>query len=196
LLLERLVPARPQQEWLSASVLQDATWFFYQAELHAAVALTALDTFDANLDTRRRGAARYIELFAEIPGLEPQHVDPGDTSTWKDFTIAVDPAAFGVTRDVLVEALRAEGVDTRNYFDPPVHRQRSHRDAITPLLPVTEQVAARVVSLPLYPQLEPGTIEAIAELCAEVHANAGRLKAGAVIDLTLESAPVQVRTGP
>jgi sterol desaturase/sphingolipid hydroxylase (fatty acid hydroxylase superfamily) len=40
LLLERLIPTRPQQKWLSASALQDATWFFYQAVLHAAVVAT------------------------------------------------------------------------------------------------------------------------------------------------------------
>lgn len=40
LLLERLIPAHPRQKWLSASALQDAAWFFYEAVLHAAIVAT------------------------------------------------------------------------------------------------------------------------------------------------------------
>jgi sterol desaturase/sphingolipid hydroxylase (fatty acid hydroxylase superfamily) len=40
LLLERLIPAHPRQNWLSASALQDAAWFFYEAVLHAAIIAT------------------------------------------------------------------------------------------------------------------------------------------------------------
>lgn len=40
LLLERLIPAQPRRKWLSASALQDAAWFFYQAVLHAAIVAT------------------------------------------------------------------------------------------------------------------------------------------------------------
>ena len=44
---------------------------------------------------------------------------------------------------VRVRVLRAEGVDTRNYFDPPVHRQRSHAQRSPADLPVTDAVARR-----------------------------------------------------
>lgn len=40
LLLERLIPARPRQQWPSASALQDAAWFFYEAVLNAAIVAT------------------------------------------------------------------------------------------------------------------------------------------------------------
>ena len=39
--------------------------------------------------------------------------------------------------------LRAEGVDTRCYFDPPVHLQQSHRADPPVSLPVTEDAALR-----------------------------------------------------
>ena len=48
-----------------------------------------------------------------------------DESTFKDFTITVDEQAYGMSRDQLVTVLDAEGIDTRNYFDPPLHRQRA-----------------------------------------------------------------------
>jgi sterol desaturase/sphingolipid hydroxylase (fatty acid hydroxylase superfamily) len=40
LLLERLIPAQPRLNWPSASALQDAAWFFYEAVLHAAIVAT------------------------------------------------------------------------------------------------------------------------------------------------------------
>jgi sterol desaturase/sphingolipid hydroxylase (fatty acid hydroxylase superfamily) len=40
LVLERVIPAQPRQKWPSASALQDAVWFFYEAVLHAAIVVT------------------------------------------------------------------------------------------------------------------------------------------------------------
>ena len=137
------------------------------SELHAAVALCSLDFFAEHLALRQELAGRYRGALDGVPGVSMQAIRPGDTSTYKDLTIAIDPDAYGTTRDVLVAALRAEGVDTRNYFDPPVHRQQSHR-AGAPDLPVTDRVAASVVSLPIYPALDPAAIDRIAAIVAAV----------------------------
>ncbi len=140
------------------------------SELHAAVALCSLDAFDAHLARRHAMAARYRTALAGIPGVRVQAVDVGDSSTYKDFTIAVDADAFGLNRDLLVVALKAEGIDTRNYFDPPVHRQRSHADGSH--LPITDMASSQVVSLPIYPALDDDTIDRVAAIIADVHAEA------------------------
>jgi dTDP-4-amino-4,6-dideoxygalactose transaminase len=147
------------------------------SELHAAVALASLDELDRNLDRRRELAARYADGLEAVPGVAMQAIDAGDVSTFKDFTIAVDPRAFGTTRDVLVRALRAEGVDTRCYFDPPVHRQRAYRSEPMAQLPVTDRVATSVVSLPIYPALDPATLDRIVGLVAAVGRHAGDVAA-------------------
>jgi dTDP-4-amino-4,6-dideoxygalactose transaminase len=123
------------------------------SELHAAVALESLRSFDEMLAVRREIAASYTAALSSVNGIAPQVVDRGDASTFKDFTVRVDPSA--IDRDALVAALRAEGVDTRCYFDPPVHRQAAYRArrSGTASLPVTDRVAASVVSLPIYPGL-------------------------------------------
>ena len=69
---------------------------------------------------------------------------------------------FGVSRDGLALALLAEGIDTRKYFDPPVHRQRAYGHLEYRRLPVTDAVATSVLSLPVYPDL---TDEHIARVC-------------------------------
>src|SRR5690606_17672923 len=98
------------------------------SELHAAVGLESLRELDEHLAVRRDLAARYRAALAGIPGITPQAVDPEDASTYKDFTVVVDETVFGLDRDTVARALRAEGVDTRPYFYPAVHRQAAYAD--------------------------------------------------------------------
>jgi dTDP-4-amino-4,6-dideoxygalactose transaminase len=145
------------------------------SELHAAVALESLGDAEVNHARRAAHARTYTDLLAAVPGVRVQSFDQSDVHSWKDFTIAIDDE-FGVGRDALVEVLRAEGVDTRCYFDPPVHRQQAYA-AFTTDLPVTDAVARAVVSLPVYPSLAPADVERIASVVAAVHECAGEVDA-------------------
>jgi dTDP-4-amino-4,6-dideoxygalactose transaminase len=142
------------------------------SEFHAAVGLLSLDMLDESLARRRAIAQRYRSALADVPGIEFQRVADGDTSTYKDFVILVDPDRFGVTRDVLAIALHADGIDTRNYFDPPVHQQQAYARVAYADLPVTDDVAERVIALPMFTALEDDAIDRIAEVIISVHAHA------------------------
>ena len=146
------------------------------SEMHAAVALASISHIDEHLETRRHLAARYADGILSIPGVRIQAVDSEDLSTYKDFTIAIDARDFGVNRDQLVKALSAEGIDTRNYFDPPVHQQDSHASRSPSELPVTDAVSKTVVSLPLYPALSDSVVDEIVEIIARIGQSAERLK--------------------
>jgi dTDP-4-amino-4,6-dideoxygalactose transaminase len=104
-----------------------------------------------------------------------QAVAATDRSTWKDFTIAIDPTTFGTDRDTLRRVLDAEGVDTRTYFDPPVHRQTAYRDVVAGPLPVTDEVCGRVLSLPVYPALRDDVVDTIVALISATHDKSGDL---------------------
>ena len=147
------------------------------SEFHAAMALESLLILDQQLVLRAAIAARYCEGLAEIPGVGVQEVAPGDTSTYKDFSIVLHPEAFGLSRDGLVRALAAEGVDTRNYFDPPVHRQQAYARAGAPAadLPVTDDVASRVTSLPMFARLALDDVDRVVESIAAIQARAGEI---------------------
>lgn len=142
------------------------------SELHAAVALASLEELDEHLVIRRELATRYEAGLAGLPGVNLQAVDPRDDSTWKDLTIAIEPTAFGVDRDRVRGALTAEGVDTRCYFDPPVHRQHAYLGRTTRELQVTDEVAGRVLSLPIYRSLRLETVDRVCELIHAVHHHA------------------------
>ena len=147
------------------------------SELHAATALESLVDLDDNLARRRAVAARYCDGLRSVSGVAVQHVDAGDCSTYKDFTIVIDEDEFGLPRDDLVVALRALGVDTRCYFSPPVHRQHAYRHLDPAMLPVTDSVASRVVSLPIFPDLALDSVDKVVEIVAGLHEHAEEVQA-------------------
>jgi dTDP-4-amino-4,6-dideoxygalactose transaminase len=149
------------------------------SELHAAIGVESLAGLDERLAQRRHIVDRYRSGLAELPGVAVQHVDAGDESTYKDFTITIDEATFGISRDTVVEALRADGIDTRCYFSPPVHRQHAYRDVAPYDLPVTDSVSSRVVSLPIYASLDDHDIDTVTRVLASLHQHADQLRAAA-----------------
>ena len=128
------------------------------------MALESLAGFDESLERRRFLASLYRSYLDDVPGIEFQTFSERDTSTFKDLTIRVDADVFGVSRDGLALALLAEGIDTRKYFDPPVHRQRAYGHLEYRRLPVTDAVATSVLSLPVYPDLTDEQVERVCEV--------------------------------
>jgi dTDP-4-amino-4,6-dideoxygalactose transaminase len=147
------------------------------SEFHAAMALESLELLDESLERRRFLASLYRGYLEDVPGIELQAFSSRDTSTFKDLTITVDADTFGIDRDGLALALLAEGVDTRKYFDPPVHRQRAYAHLEHTRLPVTDAVSSRVLSLPVFPDLSDEQVEKIAGIVRLVHTHAVELDA-------------------
>ena len=147
------------------------------SEFHAAMALESLALLDESLERRRYLASLYRGYLNDVPGIELQAFSSRDTSTFKDLTIKVDADQFGIDRDGLALALLAEGVDTRKYFDPPVHRQRAYRHLELSRLPVTDAVSSSVLSLPVFPDLRDEHVEQIAEIVRQVHTHAVEIDA-------------------
>ncbi|HMB03353.1 MAG TPA: aminotransferase class I/II-fold pyridoxal phosphate-dependent enzyme, partial [Isosphaeraceae bacterium] len=96
-------------------------------EFNALLGLKGLRGLEASARRRNEVAALYREELGCLSGLTFQEVRPGNRSSFKDFSIVVDPEAFGLTCDELAAALGAENIDTRKYYDPPVHRQTAYR---------------------------------------------------------------------
>lgn len=147
------------------------------SEFHAATALCSLDELDAHLARRHELVDRYEASLAAVPGVTPQIVDDDDVSTYKDFTVIVDESRYGLGRDQLAAALAAEGIDTRPYFWPPVHRQRAYAHLATPELPRTDWVASRVVSLPLWRDMPDDAVERIVDAVGRIHGHVAEIAA-------------------
>ena len=121
---------------------------FRLTDIAAAIGLCQLDKLERNTAKRQAIAARYDEAFAELPVVVPS-VPADRTHVYHQYTLDVGPA-----RDAIVADLAAADVSTGIYYPIPVHRQPYIvAMGIQADLPVTDRVAARSLSLPMFPGL-------------------------------------------
>lgn len=126
-------------------------------ELSAALGRASLARLDQVREARDAAAAAYRDLLADQPGIELQQIPTDAESSWKDFSITIDPARAGIDRDALRRGLADRGIDTRSYYSPACHRMaafvRHHQSR--PPLPVTDRLAATSLSLPMGGHVSP-----------------------------------------
>ena len=140
------------------------------SEVHAAIALASLDGLDERIEHRNQLVTRYREGLGALPGIGFPEVMPQDRSTYKDFTILVGAEQFGLRADELGEALSAVGIDTRRYYAPPVDAMKAYRSLVSGNdgLPVTEAAAARVLTLPLWSDMEPSLVNRVVDAVTRI----------------------------
>lgn len=117
--------------------------------MQAAVLLEKLAILEDEIAARDRVARRYSDALADI--CEVPRIASGNTSAWAQYTILIED------RDRIAKALDAAGVPTAIYYPIPVHRQDGYRHfpVAKSGLPVSEDLAGLVLSLPMHPYLEP-----------------------------------------
>ena len=137
-------------------------------ELSAAVGLLSLAMLDDVASQRRQIAARYRQELEQLPGIGFVESAAGSVSSHKDFSITIDPARFGMTRDSVRRALAARGIETRTYYDPPCHRQTAfeHFHDRTRSLPGTDTLSARSLSLPIGAHVDEAVVDDVCEAVA------------------------------
>jgi dTDP-4-amino-4,6-dideoxygalactose transaminase len=140
------------------------------SEVHAATALASFEDLEERIEQRNLLAERYRKVLGELPGIGFPAVTDGDRSTYKDFTILVDADQFGMDATGLTGALAAEGIQTRRYYSPPVHRQRAYRPFghSHGSLPVTDAAAAQVLTLPLWVGMGDEQVDGVAAALARL----------------------------
>jgi dTDP-4-amino-4,6-dideoxygalactose transaminase len=134
------------------------------SELHATIALASLEGLDERVTWRNHLVGEFRRATAGVAGLRFQRVRDGDVSTYKDLTLVVDADSFGLSATTLARALRAEGIDSRHYYSPPVHRQKAYATMSSGRdLPVTELLAASVLTVPLWSHSSEAEIRTVAD---------------------------------
>jgi dTDP-4-amino-4,6-dideoxygalactose transaminase len=152
------------------------------AEFNALLATRSLEELEGTVSARNQVASLFRSGLADVDGIRFQEIRAEDVSTFKDLSIVIDERAFGLSRDHLASALRAENIDTRKYFDPPVHLHRSYAHSpkvVDHRLAVTERLSRRSLSLPLWPGLGEATVEKICDVIRDVQSQ-GRTVAEAL----------------
>jgi UDP-2-acetamido-2-deoxy-ribo-hexuluronate aminotransferase len=129
--------------------------------MQAAILLSKLTVFPEELQARERIAQTYDQRLGNAV-TTPRRV-PNSTSAWAIYAVLLPD---GATRERTQAALKAEGVPTAIYYPRPLHRQPAYsaaHDGV--LLPVSEDLATRILALPIHPDL---TDEDVERICAAV----------------------------
>jgi dTDP-4-amino-4,6-dideoxygalactose transaminase len=150
------------------------------SEMGALLGLASLELLEGEARRRNTLAGLYRRLLEEIPGISFQRIRPGDRSSYKDFSIRIRAAEFGLHRDQVARALEAEGVATRAYYVPPAHRMRAFARggrAYDAMLPETDALCDEVLTLPLYGALQESDVERVAACILSLHEGAAGVAA-------------------
>ncbi len=131
--------------------------------LQCAVILGKLDRFEWELGRRAELAARYQQLLeASGSGIRATTVRADRDSVWAQFTVLVE------RRDFVQEQLKAKGIPTAVHYPMSLNHQPAYAAYCCPeCCPVSDRLAARVMSLPMSPDLDFAEQDRIVAALAE-----------------------------
>jgi perosamine synthetase len=163
---ERNQGRAPNMDWLD----HDRLGFNYRlSDIACAVGIAQMGRLDDMLAARAQVAAWYYEALSELErerGLQLPCRDgarhEGDTRGWFVFTVQVPHD--GPSRDDVINALRAQGVSAKPYL-PAVHLMSYYQDTFgyrEGMFPVAEDIAARSLALPFFPQMTQAQVARVA----------------------------------
>lgn len=129
-------------------------------EVRAAIGLVQLSRLSAGNAARARLVERYRRLLHGVDGIVMPFADAPDHAE-SSHHIAVVVVPEGSDRDGIRAALTSAGVQTSVHY-PPIHRFSRYASEEPRALPVTDSLADRLLTLPLYPHLEEAAVDIVA----------------------------------
>ena len=132
---------------------------FRMEEIQAAVLSVKLPHLDKWNDARRANAARYNAALTQSGLVLPREMDYA-RHIYHVYAVQTDK------RDDLQKGLTAAGVQSGVHYPIPIHLQPAYASLGYKRgdLPVTEELAERVLSLPMFPELSNEQIDRVAEV--------------------------------
>lgn len=141
----------------SLEVVECFGWCTRLDNLHAAILSMKFNYFEQWIKRRREIAKMYDEGLSGISGLIPHPKSNSDYfDVYQNYVIRTQ------RRDELVAHLQKSGVEVLISWRVPMHQQKALKlDHFK--LPVTEQISAEVISLPMYPELTDEEVKFVIE---------------------------------
>lgn len=127
------------------------------SEFHAAMGLCNLPYLDKVIAGRRAVSELYDELLSE--SLRPADYDPRTERNYAYYPVILRSA--GDVADLL-SLMAAQDIYPRRYFFPALNTLPYLTERVE--CPIAEDIASRIVCLPLYPELDPADVRRIVDL--------------------------------
>ena len=115
--------------------------------LQAAILLPKLAILDDEMLARQRVANTYTKLLNKAGILTTPFIEEHNQCAWAQYTIQVE------NRSEVQEKLKVQGIPTAVHYPVPLNKQPAVADA-NAVLPVGDEVAERVMSLPMHAYLK------------------------------------------
>lgn len=130
-------------------------------DLQAAIGIHQLARVEQSLARRGEVWRRYDEAFADLPITLPLPPEPETRHAWHLYTVLIDPARTGITRDAFLDAMTAHklgvGVHYRAIPAHPYYRETFGWRAED--FPNAHRIGEQTVSLPLSPKMTASDID-------------------------------------
>ncbi|WP_292518475.1 DegT/DnrJ/EryC1/StrS aminotransferase family protein [Methanoculleus sp.] len=149
----------------SQKYLHSAVGYNYRmTNIAAAIGLVQLGRVEG-FNERRIKNARYLDRHLAGTGLATPYTAPGVRHVYHQYVVKV-PADYPLGRDGFMNALADAGVGTAVHYPIPINRQPVYEnEGATATCPVSDDLAASVLSLPVHPAV---TDEDLAYICEAV----------------------------
>ena len=133
-------------------------------EIHATLARCQLKKLETGNESRRLAATRYKDALSKIDKIKIPFGNYCFSANYHIFSILLDKS---INRHSLMIFLREKGIQTSIHYSP-VHMFSYYRGKHkTTILPLTEEIGMREVTLPMFPTITDGQICFIAEKIME-----------------------------
>jgi dTDP-4-amino-4,6-dideoxygalactose transaminase len=143
----------------------EAGFKYNMMDLQAAIGIHQLARVERNWQRREQIWNRYMEVFADLPIGLPAFPEPETRHAYHLFTIMVDEARCGLSRDAFLDAMNSRRIGTGvHYLSVPEHPYYQQRYGWRPeQWPQAMRIGRQTVSLPLSPKLTDGDVARILE---------------------------------
>jgi len=129
-------------------------------EMRAAMGRVQLAKLPAGNERRGELTALYRELLAElVPGVQVPFSELRGQSSYHIMPVLLPE---GSDKLAVMESMKAQGIQTSWHY-PPVHQFKIYQEQAHNPLPMTEQVAAHQLTLPLYPTMRGEQVGMVVE---------------------------------
>jgi len=117
--------------------------------LQAAVLLAKMERFEWEVEQRQKVGAGYTAMLAtQCPSVTVPHIEPHNTSVYAQYSILVSD------RDAVAKRLNDHGIPTAVHYPVPLNKQPAYQSTSGgQATPVSDEVAGKVMSLPMGPDL-------------------------------------------
>ena len=136
-------------------------------EFQAAMGICNLRHVEEEIQKRKKVVKRYIERLSDIRGIKLNSYNKKLKSNYAYFPVLFD--GYKASRDEIYEELKNHNIMARKYFYPLTNDAQCYKNRFsTEQTPIAKYVADRILTLPLYGDLELSTVDKICDIIINI----------------------------